>query len=583
MTKIKESFLAIQQYEDLANLLSFSTRTLLYYFFKKKIDNNYTHFYIVTKGKKRLISTPNTTLKYIQKKLCDILEEIYTPKKCVNAFVSGRSIVSNAIPHLHANIILRIDLKDFFPSIHFGRVKQLFASYPFYFPDNITTLLAKICCYNGSLPQGSPLSPIISNMICYRMDNQFLKLCRNCNCIYTRYADDITISTRKNEFQLATVCEDNCIQVSNLITTIISNNYFKINDLKTRLIIGHASKIVTGIKVNTKLNTARNRYREIRAMLHALEKYGPDKALEEYKCKYTKRQTIKYNAINFFNVILGKIAFLSMVRGNNDILVAKLKIKLYQIQELYLLKKFNFHRKLHIEQYQKIIINKKPLIICEGKTDRIILSKALLLLQKNNKFKHLDIHFYIHNDYNSGQINLHNFINNFSKIYTGINFNHPIIFIFDRDAYKRDNFIIKKDDIELPRYHGNCIWSFLLPIPSFRSIEFDDSISIEHYFSDALIQSKDDNDRRLFFFNEFVKKDNIFYLSDNNDIKLLSKNKNAKQFTIIDDKVINNKNENIARTKFDFAKEIVLNNKFDDKSMNAFENIFKKIEYIINL
>ena len=93
-----------------------------------------------------------------------------------------------------------IDLENFFPSINFGRVRGLFMSEPFNVPQAGATILAQLCCHRGVLPQGAPTSPVISNIICSRLDRQLMKLAQSHNCFCTRYADDITFSKTRTAF-----------------------------------------------------------------------------------------------------------------------------------------------------------------------------------------------------------------------------------------------------------------------------------------------------------------------------------------------------------------------------------------------
>ncbi|MEI8704139.1 reverse transcriptase domain-containing protein [Pseudoalteromonas sp. B62] len=84
--------------------------------------------------------------------------------------------------------------------MHFGRVRNLFCSYPLVLSKPVATVLSHLCCYQGKLPQGAPTSPIISNMIAYRLDKEIQYLASNNRCTYTRYADDLTFSfTQKEE------------------------------------------------------------------------------------------------------------------------------------------------------------------------------------------------------------------------------------------------------------------------------------------------------------------------------------------------------------------------------------------------
>ena len=181
--------------QELAESIGYRYKFIVYFIFAKDIDQHYIEFNISKKYKgERIISSPNEKLKQIQKNIAEILLDIYKPKHCVHSFVRNKNVATNAKPHVQARHILRLDLENFFSSIHFGRVRNLFEA-TFNFPREVSTLLARICCFKGCLPQGAPTSPIISNMICLRMDAQLTRLANDCRCKYTRYADDITFST----------------------------------------------------------------------------------------------------------------------------------------------------------------------------------------------------------------------------------------------------------------------------------------------------------------------------------------------------------------------------------------------------
>ncbi|WP_314971608.1 reverse transcriptase domain-containing protein [Bilophila wadsworthia] len=571
--------------QELAESIGYRYKFIVYFIFAKDIDQHYIEFNISKKYKgERIISSPNEKLKQIQKNIAEILLDIYKPKHCVHSFVRNKNVATNAKPHVQARHILRLDLENFFSSIHFGRVRNLFEA-TFNFPREVSTLLARICCFKGCLPQGAPTSPIISNMICLRMDAQLTRLANDCRCKYTRYADDITFSTNMESFNDKIVQAMNPLVISDKLVSIIeSNNYFKINKNKTHICSNNDSKFITGVKVNKKLNVSRKKYREIRAMLHAARVYGHDKALAEHLSKYSRRST-RIERKNFFNIVHGKISYLSMIRGKNDTLVAKLKLQLAQLREIYDEK----YASNSIERTQSKIIDQYAIVLTEGKTDRMYLSFAFRKLRNKGYFRNLKILFYMwpflggctagikHLDILSKQ----GFFQKYSDF--------PKIYIFDRDIDRSDKYINKVyvdgKSCEFPKYWGENTWSFILHEPKFRN-GYGNSISIEHFFSDNIIFSPDNEGRRLYscsHFDDGTDTSNgkkIFKLKENSDIYFEAKQKKGN-FVLIDDGIFLD-GKNISRTKFSLAKEILHSNTIEDASLNEFKILFDVIEYIIN-
>lgn len=284
-------------------------------------DKQYKVFNIGKKnGGKREITAPHSRLIMLQENLKDTLELIYKPKACVYGFVKDGGIVKNARNHLRKRHIANVDLRDFFPSINFGRVRGVLMAEPFGFNQEIATVLANIATYKGMLPQGAPSSPVISNIICYKMDGALMHLAKMNKCIYTRYADDLTFSTSLREFpfQIMRIDEYGSTVVGDALREIIIDNGFTVNADKCRLQSGGNRKIVTGLVVNQKLNVKRTYIRNIRAMLYAWDKYGYTKACAEFLNKHYRKNSVNKSP-KFHNVLRGKLNYLKMVRGSDGL------------------------------------------------------------------------------------------------------------------------------------------------------------------------------------------------------------------------------------------------------------------------
>lgn len=199
--ELKQEFLDLETPRQLAELLEVPYSLLVYHIYKVPDDKKYVEFLIPKKsGGYRKISSPSTALKIIQRKLSQVLYSVYTPKAPVHGFTPSRSIVTNAEQHVRKRFVFNIDISDFFGSIHFGRVRGVFMKEPYNRPSEVATVLAQICCFSNKLPQGAPTSPVVSNMVCARLDSQLRLLAKERHCSYTRYADDITFSTRLTRF-----------------------------------------------------------------------------------------------------------------------------------------------------------------------------------------------------------------------------------------------------------------------------------------------------------------------------------------------------------------------------------------------
>ena len=288
-----------------------STKKIGYYLSKR--DDKYMHFEIPKKsGGVRNISSPDRFLKKVQRRIAFILEALYTPKPSANGFVTGRSIVSNAKNHIGRKYVYNVDLKDFFPTIHYGRIKAVMQIPPFNASPDMAHLIAHFSCYEGVLPQGSPLSPTLTNIVCQSLDYYLVKLAKYCMCYYSRYADDITFSSNKNLF-----AEEKFLTTLNSIITLQG---FKINEKKTRLQKHTQRQEVTGIIVNNKPNLKRDYIKKIRAMLHNWEHKGLEYCQAKLKEQYPNEKGFIRNKVTppFKNVLHGKILFLGMVRGKED-------------------------------------------------------------------------------------------------------------------------------------------------------------------------------------------------------------------------------------------------------------------------
>lgn len=134
--------------------------------------------------------------------------------------------------------------------------------------EEVATVIAQLCCYNGRLPQGAPTSPIITNLIFQIVDWKIMALAKKYRVDYSRYADDLTFSTNMKTFN------NDAEKFIKELERIIMRSGFLINEKKTRLCFKDSRQEVTGLVVNKKINVKREYYRATRAMLSSLYKTG---------------------------------------------------------------------------------------------------------------------------------------------------------------------------------------------------------------------------------------------------------------------------------------------------------------------
>lgn len=316
---------------DVAALLEVPLWQLNFILYTHRHRYQYTRFEIPKRsGGVRQIASPPASLAILQKKLCRVLQLVYRPRGCVHGFVRDRSIATNARLHVGRPFVLNVDLADFFTTIHFGRVRGMLMAPPYGVAPAAATVLAHLACDGGHLPQGGPSSPVLSNMVCRRMDSELTRLARRFRCRYTRYADDITLSTTRSRFPAALATrldepepEDGDCLVRGTVTVgpalrdIIEDNGFDVNPQKVRLQHSGMRQEVTGVVVNTVPNTYRRHTRQVRAMVHALGKYGPDNAAADFATRYDPKRRPAAVA-TFRAVLLGKLEFIRMIKGGGD-------------------------------------------------------------------------------------------------------------------------------------------------------------------------------------------------------------------------------------------------------------------------
>lgn len=271
-------------------------------------------------GDQRHIAAPPSEIKAFQRQLLWYMSALFSPKRSVHGFADGRSVRSNADKHVGASIVLNFDLADFFGSFHFGRVRGVFANWPYSFSPAVAAVLAQICCFEGHLPQGAATSPILTNLICRRLDSEFARVARRSGCRYSRYADDLTLSTRDSDFPIGILDPSGIggrASVGPVLLRIVERHDLRVNPTKTRVQRQTQRQTVTGVVVNQKLNLPRSFVRNIRGMIGRCEHDGLATADAAYRETLDVKRGMRTSP-SLLSHIRGRIAYLSMVRGAGD-------------------------------------------------------------------------------------------------------------------------------------------------------------------------------------------------------------------------------------------------------------------------
>jgi retron-type reverse transcriptase len=279
-------------------------------------------------GGQRVILAPKSELKALQRRtLADLLAKIPTAP-AAHGFVPGRSFATNAQPHVGKRVVVGLDLKDFFPSITFPRVRGVLIAHGYSYA--VASTLALLCTEYDREPfdrdgerlyisvgprhlvQGAPTSPALANLVAWRLDRRLTGLAAKYGFSYTRYADDLTFSG------------DDAAVVGSLITNvkrIVADERFILNDAKTHVARRARRQVVTGLVVNDQVATPRQLRRRLRAILHNAQR---DAHLGD-----SSQETSARRPMPAYGSIRGLIAFVNAVNPRHaaPLLEALLQIR----------------------------------------------------------------------------------------------------------------------------------------------------------------------------------------------------------------------------------------------------------------
>ncbi|MDO7837097.1 retron Ec67 family RNA-directed DNA polymerase/endonuclease [Sphingobium sp. HBC34] len=375
LAKLKEA----TTLHEFAALLGYSAKGLAYVLYQLPMEAKYTTFPIKKKdGTDRIIKAPTPELKKLQSHLANLLyacrDEIEKEgfrNSVSHGFRRGHSIITNAKEHKRRRFVFNIDLEDYFPTFHFGRVRGFFLKdKSFALNEKIATLIAQIACDGTALPQGSPCSPIISDLVAQILDMRLVRFAKKHKVTYSRYADDITFSTSQKAFPTAVAVEEPAESgiwvIGEGLAERLKEADFTANPGKSRMHCRGSRQTVTGLVVNAKVNVSAEYFRNAKAMCRTLLSTG------RYHTKLLPLEDGQDKAqpdwTTTTNPLLGIIGHIFHVKRSTDRRSEK-EQRDDPDATRKLFRSFLF--------YRYFVAPDRPLIVGEGKTDNVYLREAI--------------------------------------------------------------------------------------------------------------------------------------------------------------------------------------------------------------
>lgn len=574
MSKL-ERFRKCENLKDISGIIGFKPSALAYILYKMPNDAKYTEFTVNKKGGGiRKISAPVAQLKSAQKALNRVLNEVLAEclgsnrKAVSHGFVPRKSIATNAGMHVGCRHVFNVDIEDFFGAFNFGRVRGFFIhNKKFRMNPAAATVVAQIACHNNCLPQGSPSSPVITNLISISLDAQLVRIAKKYGCSYSRYADDLTFSTNLKDVPSEVATWDGRRWSAGAeLRSSIHRAGFLLNDAKTRLSSGKGRQTVTGLTVNRFVNIRKSYFRSARSMCHRMyisgECYAPatiyppdrpkvwvNRAYHWLSARYPKAAPWLRTFARFFSGPIRPMARASRRDSvGPKILVSRRQLE-GMIAHIFYIKK----RRLKKDElksssiwriYKEFLLftrfydPPKPLIVGEGPTDVGYLRAAIksnanifpkLAEIKDGKLKYAVSFFNVDTEVadiiglSGGTSKICAFLSGYRKSiskYQHVGKRNPVIFVVDNDSgggavYKT----LKREfqiDIDLSSGAGITHVTDNIYLLSTDPVGVDGISCIENYFDPSVLSIEIDG--RKFVFNkdpevttqygksEFVKK-----------------------------------------------------------------------------
>ena len=283
---------------NLVNTSDIKKINKILYGISNNIDLNYEEIIIKKKNKNlRYLNEPSPILKGIQKRILKNVLEEKMISKCAYAYKKGLSTILNAKSHVGCKVILKLDIENFFDNINFYKVYNSCFNENLY-PKKLGMLLTNLCVYNDMLPQGSPTSGYISNIVLRNFDCNIDAYCKDKNINYTRYSDDMTFS---GDFDIRKLIK--------YVNELLYKERFRLNKSKIKVVLNTTRQQVPGIVVNEKINLSKNYKRKIRQEVYYILKYGVKSHIE--------KRNINLSCNRYLSVLLGKINYVLTVNPND--------------------------------------------------------------------------------------------------------------------------------------------------------------------------------------------------------------------------------------------------------------------------
>ncbi|MGN1342075.1 MAG: reverse transcriptase family protein [Bacilli bacterium] len=269
------------------------------YSVSNNVENNYKIYKIKKKnGKYRTIYEPNALLKHIQRQILVKILDNKAISKYAKAYHKGINLKDNAIPHINKELILKLDIKDFFENISFIDVYN--SCFPIeYFPKSVGMILTYLCTYDDHLIQGAPTSAYISNLVMKEFDEVLGLWCEENNISYTRYSDDLTFSGKFNPREVI-------VKVRKMLYKL----GLELNNKKIHIIHKSSSQNVTGVIVNEKVQVNAKYRKEIRQEIYYIKKFGLESHL--------KKRNINIGKEKYLNILYGKILYVLQINSEDN-------------------------------------------------------------------------------------------------------------------------------------------------------------------------------------------------------------------------------------------------------------------------